>query len=64
MVITKGFFSKTYECYNCEKKFKDFTEAKEHEDDCIRLTFQKQRGKERRDIQEAAENLIRGLNEE
>ena len=34
MVITKGFFSKTYECPFCEKKFKDFTEAKEHEDRC------------------------------
>ena len=34
MVITKGFFSKTYECFYCEKEFKNFTQAKKHEDDC------------------------------
>ena len=58
MVITKGFFSKTYECFYCDKEFKDFTEAKEHEEDCMRLAVQKRRETERREIQEEAEGLI------
>jgi len=65
MVESRGFFSKTYRCDWCVKKFKNLTEAEKHEDNCDNVDEDtKAKLKESKEKLEAAmkEEDLEGMN--